>query len=164
MKQIIIAGVVIYLASLGTALPASANDEVQSGVASSEMEEFARTEQAYLQQQSMLQGEFGENVFVASYKGIVHEDRVVSFAIWTDTVPTALPKTDFVWLQNSTMSKWYVVSWSELEDAVPLSVLDQEGPGRYLTPAMMPAGFFAGFEKDFQAPAGFPEAIASGQR
>ena len=164
MNQILIAGLVLCFTNISAALPARAENEVQSGMSRSDMESFTKTEQAYLHQQSKLQGQLGEDVFVASYKGIVHDDRIVTFAIWTDTVPTALPKTDFIWLQNSTMSKWYVVSWSEFEDAIPLSVLDQEGPIRYLTPSVMPAGFFAGLEKDFEAPAGFPEAIASGQR
>ena len=120
---------------------------------------------AYAGQQEGLQRDLGNSVFVASYKGVVHEGQVATFSIWTDSVVTALPKTDFVWLQDAKMTRWFVVPWSDLEAAIgKLPALERVDPPRYLTPANIPASYFRKLEKTFVPPPGFPERIATGSR
>lgn len=127
------------------------------------LEEFKKLEEAYATQQTKLQRVLGQDVFVS--KGLVHDGRIVTFAIWTDSVQTALPKTDFVWLQDSEMSRWFVVPRSELETALgTLQELDGSSPARYLTPARIPADYFAGLEEHFEPPKGFPQRLANGRR
>jgi hypothetical protein len=128
-------------------------------------EEWNRLEAAYANQQAALQARLGPDVFVASYRGLVHDGRVVTFATWTDSVKTALPKTDFVWLQDAKMTRWFVVSWSDLETAIgKLPELEQTNPPRYLTPANIPASYFSSLEKTFVPPKGFPEKVATGRK
>ena len=128
-------------------------------------EDWMHLEAAYAGQQEGLQRDLGTSVFVASYKGVVHNGQLATFSVWTDTVVTALPKTDFVWLQDANMTRWFVVPWSDLEAAVgKLPALERVDPPRYLTPANIPASYFSRLEETFVSPRGFPERLATGPR
>jgi len=130
-----------------------------------ETEDWNRMEAAYSSQQPVLQNKLGQSVFVASFKGLEYDGRVITFSIWTDGAKTALPRTDFVWLQNSKMSRWFVVSWSDLEAAIgELPALEGANPPRYVTPQNIPATYLRHLEKNFVAPQGFPSKIATGRR
>lgn len=127
--------------------------------------EWLQLQAAYDNQQPELQRDLGNSVFVASYQGLVHDGRLVTFSIWTDSVVTALPKTDFVWLQNAEMTRWFVVAWSDLEAAIGnLPTLEHVNPPRYLTPANIPPSYFSNLEKTFVPPRDFPESLATGSR
>lgn len=164
LRHVFHAGLAFAIGSAAMSSTAGASERKASAVKRPALETFRSMEEAYSVQRAALQQEYGQDVYVASYQGLVHEGQIVTFAIWTDTVPTVLPKTDFIWLQNAKMSRWFVVPWSEIESPAPLSKLDQPGPARYLTPARIPADFFAGLAEHYQPPKGFPERMASGQR
>ena len=168
MRRILIAGLTAWL-GCGQAIAASAEPNPTVGRPESQVYAISEAErsilQAYSEQREALQKTLGDNVFVADCKGIVHDNHLATFAIWTDSVPTALPKTDFVWLQDAKMKRWFVVSWSDLESAIgKLTALKQVDPQRYLTPANIPVSYFKTLERAFVPPKGFPERVASGRR
>ncbi len=159
-KRVLAAGLAALVASAGISPPVVASSD--SVVPSST--EWKDRATAYALQQQELQRDLGDDYYVASYKGLVHQGQLVTFSIWTDSVPTALPKTDFVWLQDSKMSYWFVVSWSDLEAAIgEFPRLESADPPRYLTPATIPASYFNTLEENFVPPLGFPRRVASGR-
>ena len=161
-----IAGILSLAVLLGCGSAGAAGPSIgRHADAAMSPEDWDRMEVAYASQQKVLQSELGQGIFVASYKGLVHDGRVVTFSIWTDSVRTALPKTDFVWLQNAKMTHWFVVRWSDLEAAIgKLPALEQRDPPRYLTPTNISRSYFNRLEKTFVAPAGFPKKMATGRR
>jgi hypothetical protein len=127
--------------------------------------EWMQLQSAYATQQEKLQRDLGSGVFVASYKGVIYDGQMATFSIWTDTAVTALPKAEFVWLQDAKMTRWFVVPWSDLEAAIgKLPALERVDPPRYLTPANIPAPYFSSLEKTYVPPKGFPERLATGHR
>lgn len=111
----------------------------------------------YSGQREELQFRLGAGIYVAKYLAIVVEDRLRSFAVWTDGVSTALPKTDFVVIQSADYAQRYTVRWEDLELAAgPFPKLDGIDPPRYLTPAHFPAGYLAKVGAGYTPPAGLP--------
>jgi hypothetical protein len=117
----------------------------------------------YADQHVSLQDSLGDEIFVAAYQGVIHEGQTKTFSVWTDCIVTALPKTDFIWLQDAEATRWFVVPWLELEAAVgTLRPLEGVEPPRFLTPMNIPVSYFLGLEKSHTPPPGFPVEMASG--
>lgn len=152
------------LAALSIAMALSLSSVTSAEPNAASVMEFNERAASYAAQQKQLQNELGSRYFVASYKALVYQNRLITFATWTDTVLTALPKTDFIWLQDAKASFWFVVSWSDLEKAIGvIPKMDVAGPPRYLTPASIPAAYFAALKENFVPASGFPERVASGR-
>jgi len=165
LKYVVFASLVPLLGCGAPGAAETPSDEATPDAVSLNAEDFSDLEAAYGRQQLALQRDLGDSVFVASYRGLVQNGRLITFSIWTDSVPTALPKTQFVWLQDAKMSRWFVVAWSDLEAAIGnLPSIEGTEPPRYLTPANIPASYFSQLEQAFVAPEGFPERLAAGRR
>ena len=164
-KRVFFAGLAALLSCGAASAATNPSDGASPDSSFSASEEWLQLQATYADQQPRLQRDLGENVFVASYQAIAHDGRLATFSIWTDSVATALPKTDFVWLQNAKMTRWFVVAWSDLEAAIgAIPALEQVDPPRYLTPAKIPSSYFSRLEKTFVPPRGFPERVATGRR
>ncbi|HEU0310954.1 MAG TPA: hypothetical protein VFR36_07030 [Sphingomicrobium sp.] len=164
-KRVFFAGLVALLGCGVASAATNPSDGASPNSSFSPSKEWMHLQAAYAGQQEGLQLDLGNSVFVASYQGVVHDGQLATFSIWTDSVPTALPKTDFVWLQDAKMTRWFVVPWSDLEAAIgKLSALERVEPPRYLTPANIPPSYFSSLEKTFVPPRGFPERLATGSR
>jgi hypothetical protein len=80
----------------------------------------------------------GKDVFVAKYSAIEKQDtsEIVSWASWTDGVPTYLPKVDMVALGRGETSEDYktlgFVPWDEFQEKLgPCIQKTEYYPGRY---------------------------------
>lgn len=112
----------------------------------------------YSGQREPLQKQLGEDIFVAKYQGIVKDDgSMVTFAVWADSVPTALPKVDFVMVQTEDFSQQYMVSWDDLQRNVgAIKQMPNVGPPRFLTPAAIPAKYLDHLRTHYVHPVGWP--------
>jgi hypothetical protein len=111
----------------------------------------------YSAQREALQKKLGHGIFVASYYGMEHEGRIVTWAVWSDGVRTALPKAEYVMVQNEDFSKRYVVSWNDFRASVT-SLQEMRGisPARFLTPERVPAEYMKALQTAYVPPVGFP--------
>ena len=57
----------------------------------------------------------GTDVFVASFSAIAKGDKVLSYSVWSETVPTWLPKTDYVAFMSADEQPLGLVPWDRVE-------------------------------------------------
>jgi hypothetical protein len=91
--------------------------------------------QEYEQQKPILQGQLGDDVFVATFSAVkTSDDEFFSYCTWTRDVPSILPRTDFVMLFDPEGGgEPRRVAWAELIASGRLQPVPDVEPPRFRT-------------------------------